>query len=197
MVEFQPCSGITTVLDSVTYCCVLQPCLPFYSSPNCSYHTISFANLGVTCLQPSILNSLSASPTTWFPLHSYLLMSTPKTCFLRLRQGFLILPLCCILPPPFFPPAITPFIVLSACAHFKNRPQRYSLCNGCLPSPNVGHRLLSSRRFPHLVRPGYLPCPVCKLPCLCTCYLPKKPCVCPFYLYLHCRQKYPSLISKN
>ena len=49
-----PQSGIATVLDSVDYCYVLLPHLPYYSSPRLSYHMRSFDHLGFSCLRPSI-----------------------------------------------------------------------------------------------------------------------------------------------
>ena len=57
----KPQSGIPTVLDSVAYCCVRLPRLPRYSIPCLSYHTRSFDHPGVSCLHPSIPDSLSAS----------------------------------------------------------------------------------------------------------------------------------------
>ena len=52
--EFHPRSVISTVLDSVTYICVLLPCIPCYSSPCISFHTRSFSHPGVARLRPSI-----------------------------------------------------------------------------------------------------------------------------------------------
>ena len=45
---------ITTLLDSITYCYVLLPCLPCYSSYHLSLHMRSFSHPGVACLRPSI-----------------------------------------------------------------------------------------------------------------------------------------------
>ena len=130
VVEFQPCSGIATVLDSVAYCYVHLPCLPCYYSVRHSYHTRSFTHLDVVCLQPRILTSWSASPILWFPIHDSLPLFPPTPCFPHLLQSFHKLTLCCFFPTPCIPPATSPLVALLAYT-----PQSYQLCESCLPSP--------------------------------------------------------------
>ena len=80
----KPQSVIATYLYSVAYCCVLLPCPLCYSIPQRIYHTMSLSHFGVarirpriptyntrssaqpgiSCLYPSIQNSLSASPNS-------------------------------------------------------------------------------------------------------------------------------------
>ena len=82
MVEFQPRSVIATVLDSVAYCYVLLPCLPCYSNPQLSFHTRSFAHLGVTHLRPRI--STYRTGSTSHPGISHICPIIPTT-----RSGYL------------------------------------------------------------------------------------------------------------
>ena len=103
--EFQPRSGIATVLDYSTYCYVRLPYLPCYYSTHCSYHTNSSAHLGFARLRPRISTSCSASTIPWFPLHSSLPLSPSTPCFPRLLQGCLKIPLCRLLLTPCVLPA--------------------------------------------------------------------------------------------
>ena len=57
----KPQSGIAIALEYVSYCYVLLPCLPCYSSTHLSYHIRSFSHPGVSRLHPSIPNLRSAS----------------------------------------------------------------------------------------------------------------------------------------
>ena len=54
VVELQPQSVVTTVLDSVAYCYLLLPYLPFYSIPHLRSHTRSSAHPGIACLRTRI-----------------------------------------------------------------------------------------------------------------------------------------------
>ena len=133
VVELQPWSWITTVLDSVIYCCVYIPCLPCYSSPCLvhwtrpfaypgvarlhprfsTYRTRSSAQLGGARLFPSIPNSLSISPLfPWLLLCGSLTPFLPP-CFLQdFCQSFSKIILCRLLVPPFIPLESSPLLSL-------------------------------------------------------------------------------------
>ena len=162
MVEFQIQSGISTVLDSVDYFYVRLPCLPWYSSPHCSYHTRSFTHIGVACFRPRIPTYRSASTISWLPLHDSPPLPSSNHCFPCLHQGWPNLLLWHLLTPPWVPTATSSIIALLTCAHFEYHPQRYLLCYSFLLSLFVGHRRLPSRRLPHCFRPVYLLCPICQ-----------------------------------
>ena len=54
VVEFQPRSVIVTVLESVAYCYVFLPWLPWYHSSHIIFHTSSSSHPGVAHLHTSI-----------------------------------------------------------------------------------------------------------------------------------------------
>ena len=92
MVEFQPRSGISTVLDSVAYFYVRIPYLPCYSSPHCSYHTRSSLTRALLVADPEsrlpalILpspgsHSMTPSPYRLLLISSYASNMIARSCF--------------------------------------------------------------------------------------------------------------------
>ena len=106
--EFQPRSGIATVLESVAYFYVRITCLIWYSSTHPSYHMRSLNHPGVAHLLPSTPTYRSVSTIPWFPLHDSLPLSYPPPCFPRLCQGFPNLLFWSLLTPSCASPSTSP-----------------------------------------------------------------------------------------
>ena len=133
---------ITTLLDSITYCYVLLPCLPCYSSYHLSLHMRSFSHPGVARLRPSI--STYRTSSTVHPGVSRVLPIIPATrytslpspgsyCMAIIYRRLQLLASRKIssrvakvvylppLAPPRLSPATAPLIACLTCAHFKYR----------------------------------------------------------------------------
>ena len=176
VVGLQPRSGITLALDSVAYCSVPIPCLPWYSSPRLIHRTGSSAHLGIARLCPSISGHRTRSSThlgvarlrpsitdflLWCPrcypqslLRVPLTPSPPPSFPWYFIQVFPKLCFRRLLVPPCAPPVCVPLIALLSCAHFKNWLLCHPLWHQPLSSPYVGHLGLGSRCFPHYFCPA-------------------------------------------
>ena len=170
VVGFNPCSGITTSLDSVFHCYVPLSFLPWYYYPCFSHHMRSSAHLGVICHRPrissyptrlyahlgvasshpSIITSCCASPLfSSLVLFGYLAPLHP-ICFLQdfcKRSPNMVF--WHLLAPPCIQAASSPLIFLLSYTHIKYWPQRNLMFHCPQLSSYVGHCLLSSHRFPH------------------------------------------------
>ena len=165
---------VTTVLDSVAYCYLLLPYLPFYSIPHLrshtrssahpgiaclrtrisAYRTRSNANPGVSCLRPSILTTRYAYLP--YPSPYFATLPSRRLQLLASCENSSRVSCSCLSAAPWR----APFVSRIACAYFQYWLQSDPMRHGCLPYPYVGHILLHSLCLPHYLHPGYLPCPV-------------------------------------
>ena len=152
---------ISAVLDSVPYCYILLPCLPYHYIPHLSFYmsssahldvshirprisvycTRSTAQLGVSCIHPIILTTRYASlPTPLLLLHVSPFLSPLTPFFLKnFFQGrpklFIFRPLA----PPCLYPDTAPFVYHITCTYFKYWLQSNPLRHSFLSSPYVGY----------------------------------------------------------
>ena len=192
--EFQFWSVIATVLDSVSYCCVRLPCLPWYYSSHRSYHMSAFTHLGVSRTWPSILTSLSAYTTPWFPLHdspppvssySFLMPRLPKDAYLTPLDA--TMRTYCYLPPRI-PSFLRTLLISAATLPTVLQLTAVSLCRSSLTV---------FLPLPQWFLPRLLPCPLCQPLRLINRDILKKTHVCPLCLLIHCRRNYPSIRTKE